>query len=162
MHTPLADLLADLGAEEEDLLGRPSETAGEEGRGEALETRGEGLAAPVAELLVVLVLGPAANGPLELLLDDVSEAGVLEEGLVGRGGGEGTTELGAGLGEELAQAADVRVFGHGRVVARVGEVEVLHLEVAAGFQGAVAGRQRGEGLCGGLCTYANDFSTKAL
>lgn len=82
----------------------------------------------------MLVLGPPVLGPLVLRLDDVLEARILHELLVGMGDIDGSPEVGAGLDEEVAPFEEWAGFREGGVVGANGEAIVLDLEVATGLE----------------------------
>lgn len=133
MNPGIAQGRSSLGAEEGGLFAGPAEAASEEGHGESLEPLVEVGVVPGADLLVMGVPGPSADGPFELPLDNVDEAGPLHVGLVGGRDGEGAAELGAGLCEGLTQLVSDGILSEGAVVGEEGTVDVLHLEVAAGL-----------------------------
>ena len=137
MNTRVAQLGPDFRQEDQDLLLGQSETAHEQPLADSLQVTLDVRARPEPDLLVLGVLGPRVDGPLEDLLLDVGEAAGLEAVEVADAGVEGAAELVGCLDEVFVPLVDGGVGLQGAVVAAGGEDGIDDLDPAAGVEEAV-------------------------
>ena len=136
MDPRVVHILPDQGAKDVNLLLRPPEAPRQKRHEKALQPDIKVHLAPVPDLLVMLVLGPRTDRPLELPLDTVLKPDLSHDVLVCRRHVKGTVQREAGFDEKLAAALDLGAF-HAVIVACVWEADVLELQVAAGLEGTV-------------------------
>lgn len=78
MNAVVLELLPNLGTEGQSLLLRPPKNTSEQSKRKALKALINIVVAPSSNLLVVLVLRPRVEGPLELGSLDVDETGFVD------------------------------------------------------------------------------------
>lgn len=134
MKPPIPQIIPQMRHENPHLISRPPQRPRKQRQAHRLAAPEEVLECERADLLMVLVLGPRVDGPLELLGVHFGEAGGLHH--LGHVGDdiEGEVDLGGRFVHVVVPFDEGRVGGQGVVVAFYDEIDVVDFEVAVVFE----------------------------